>query len=107
MPARWVFCGDSRLDGMTPAAAGACPHRQGWVMGPSWVLLASRTRRADPGMPVPAPLIRRLPASRQLPVHKHVDGLCRTMPGLCILGGNAGDSAACPQRKQRFYLGKH
>jgi hypothetical protein len=69
----------------------------------------TRTHRPQPirlretgtptGMPVPeGGLIRCcLPAAKRiasLSVHKHVDDLCATMPNLCVLSGNAGDSAA-------------
>jgi hypothetical protein len=63
-------------------------------------------------MPVPeGGLIRCcLPAAKRiasLSVHKHVDDLCATMPNLCVLSGNAGDSAAWPQSEQGLYLGEH
>lgn len=63
-------------------------------------------------MPVPeGGLIRcRLPAAKRiapLSVYKHVDGLCATMPNLCVLSGNAGDSAAWPQSEQALHLGEH
>ena len=64
------------------------------------------------GMPVPeGGLIRCCrPAGKRiasLSVHKHVDDLCATMPNLCVLSGNAGDSAAWPQSEQGLYLGEH
>ena len=72
-------------------------------------LSLTRTRSPQPiklretgrptGMPVPeGGLIRCcLPAAKRiasLSVHKHVDDLCATMPNLCVLSGNVGDSAA-------------
>jgi hypothetical protein len=41
-----------------------------------------------------------------LAVHKHVDDMCATTLGLCVRGGNAGDSAAWAHPGSGFYLGK-
>ena len=54
---------------------------------------------------------RLLPASAKrtaylLAVHKHVDDLCATALGLCMRGGNAGDSAARAHTREGLYLGK-
>ena len=59
---------------------GPCLRRPGRV---------TQARRAD--LPLAASPVRGLLTGC---VHKPVDHLCKTAPGLCARGGNAGDSAA-------------
>ena len=58
----------------------------------------------------PVPIRCCLPAEMRtaslLSVHKHVDDLCATAPGLCIGGGNAGDFAAWQEPGVGIYLGE-
>ena len=92
-----------------PAAPDVCPHPGRGPGDGTSVSPSTRTRSPQPiklretgrptGMPVPeGGLIRCcLPAAKRIAsrsVHKHVDDLCATMPNLCVLSGNAGDSAA-------------
>ena len=58
-----------------------------------------RNALARPGRRPPPDDRPRIPAFL-LSVHKRVDYLCATAPGLCIRSGNAGDSAAWPQPRQ-------